>query len=43
MSSRTRIKTRDGVLIDEMYQSPVDRYEVRFRKLFLLITLLLRR
>ena len=41
MSSSTRIKTRDGVLIDEVYQSPVDRYEVRFRKLFLLIILVL--
>ena len=41
MSSRTRIKTRDGVLIDEVYQSPVDRYEVRFRMLFLLIVLVL--
>jgi hypothetical protein len=41
MSSSTRIKTRDGVLIDEVYQSPVDRYEVRFRRLFLLIVLVL--
>jgi hypothetical protein len=41
MSSRTRIKTRDEVLIDEVYQSPVDRYEVRFRTLFLLIVLVL--
>ena len=39
MSSSTRIKTRDGVLIDEVYQSPVDRYEVRFHRLFLLIIL----
>jgi RoxA-like, cytochrome c-like len=41
MRSSTRIKTRDGVLIDEVYQSPVDRYEVRFGKLFLLIALLM--
>jgi hypothetical protein len=41
MNSRTRIKTRDGVLIVEVYQSPVDRYEVRFRTLFLLIVLVL--
>ena len=30
-----------GDLIDEVYQSPVDRYEVRFRKLVLLIILVL--
>jgi mono/diheme cytochrome c family protein len=39
MSSRTRVKTRDGVLIDEVYQSPVDRHEVRFRRFFLLSVL----
>jgi mono/diheme cytochrome c family protein len=37
MSSRSRIKTRDGVLIDEVYRSPIDRYQVRFRITLLLI------
>jgi cytochrome c5 len=41
MSSRTRVKTRDRVLTDEIYQSPVDRSEVRCRRLFVLITLLI--
>ena len=41
MRSSTRIKTTDRVLLDDVYQSPVDRYEVRFRRLLLLIALLI--
>src|SRR5262245_40865344 len=39
MSSQSRIKTRDGILIDEIYQSHVDRHEVRCRCVLLLIIL----
>jgi hypothetical protein len=41
MSSSTRVKTRDGVLVDEVYQSPVDRYQVRFRTTVPLIAFVL--
>jgi hypothetical protein len=41
MSSSTRVNTSDGALVDEVYQSPVDRYQVRFRTTVLLIALVL--
>ncbi len=41
MSSSTRLKTQDRVLLDDIHQSPVDRYEARFRRTLLLIALLI--
>lgn len=33
MSKRTyRIKIKDGYCVDDVYESPVDKYQVRFRR-----------
>ena len=42
MSSRiNRVKTRDEVLVDNIYESPVDRYELRARRRNVLVLLVL--
>ena len=42
MSSRiNRVKTRDEVLVDNIYESPVDRHELRARRRNVLVLLVL--
>src|SRR5947209_7678153 len=42
MPDETRIKTKDGYLVDGLYKSPVDRYESRFRaRIFWIPTIIL--
>ena len=40
MADQTRIKTKEGYLVDDLHNSPVDDYEYRFRTLLVCIPLL---